>query len=120
MESMTFVLFGATGDLAKRKIFPALYNLYVDQKLPQSFSIIGLGRGELSHTDFQEKVKNSILEFSRRLEHEAANMGEFLDYFRYSTLDVNREEDYQTLLQFIKQREKELHLEENRMFYLSV
>jgi glucose-6-phosphate 1-dehydrogenase len=120
MESMTFVLFGATGDLAKRKIFPALYNLYVDQKLPQSVSIIGLGRGELSHSDFQEKVKESILDFSRRLEHEGASMGGFLDYFRYSKLDVNREEDYQSLLQLVKQREKELHLEENRMFYLSV
>ena len=32
MEAMTFVLFGATGDLAKRKIFPALYNLYLEQK----------------------------------------------------------------------------------------
>jgi glucose-6-phosphate 1-dehydrogenase len=120
MESMTFVLFGATGDLAKRKIFPALYNLYVDQKLPQSISIIGLGRGELSHSDFQEKVKESILDFSRRLEHEAATMGGFLDYFRYSKLDVNREEDYQSLLQLVRQREKELHSEENRMFYLSV
>jgi glucose-6-phosphate 1-dehydrogenase len=120
MESMTFVLFGATGDLAKRKIFPALYNLYVDQKLPQSVSIIGLGRGELSHSDFQEKVKDSILDFSRRLEHGAATMGGFLDYFRYSKLDVNLEDDYQTLLQLVKQREKELHLEENRMFYLSV
>ena len=48
MESMTFVLFGATGDLAKRKIFPALYNLYLDQKMPQSISIIGLGRREMS------------------------------------------------------------------------
>lgn len=120
MNSMTFVLFGATGDLAKRKIFPALYNLYVDQKLPQSVSIIGLGRGELSHTDFQEKVKDSILEFSRRLEHNAANMGEFLDYFRYSKLDVNTVEDYQDLLQLVKQREEQLGIEENRMFYLSV
>ncbi|MEH7254751.1 glucose-6-phosphate dehydrogenase [Neobacillus niacini] len=120
MESMTFVLFGATGDLAKRKIFPALYNLYVDQKLPQSISIIGLGRGELSHSEFQEKVKSSILDFSRRLEHEAADMGEFLDYFRYSQLDVTNKEDYHQLLQLVKQREDELDLTQNRMFYLSV
>ena len=58
MESMTFVLFGATGDLAKRKIFPALYNLYLDQKLPQSISIIGLGRREISDYDFQNKLNN--------------------------------------------------------------
>jgi len=39
---MTFVLFGATGDLAKRKIYPALFNLYLNQKLPDSFLIIGV------------------------------------------------------------------------------
>ena len=40
MEAMTFVLFGATGDLAKRKIFPALYNLYLEQKLPNPFRLL--------------------------------------------------------------------------------
>lgn len=117
---MTFVLFGATGDLAKRKIFPALYNLYVDQKLPKRISIIGLGRRQLSHLDFQEKVKESILTFSRRLEHNASEMGGFLDAFRYSALDVTNSEDYQKLLQIVKQRENELEIKENRMFYLSV
>ncbi|WP_342042145.1 glucose-6-phosphate dehydrogenase [Bacillus sp. OTU2372] len=120
MESMTFVLFGATGDLAKRKIYPALYNLYIDQKLPKRISIIGLGRGNLTHLDFQEKVKESIVEFSRRLEHEASQMGNFLKDFRFSTLDVNQPEDYQKLLKLIKEREEELQIAENRMFYLSV
>jgi glucose-6-phosphate 1-dehydrogenase len=120
MESMTFVLFGATGDLAKRKIYPALYNLYLNHKLPQPISIIGLGRGNLSHLDFQEKIKESVLEFSRRLEHEADEMGDFLDAFRFSTLDVNKPEDYQKLLQLVKEREDELQIAENRMFYLSV
>jgi len=120
MESMTFVLFGSTGDLAKRKIYPALYNLYLDQKLPQPISIIGLGRGELTHSDFQEKVKESILNFSRRLENDATEMGGFLDIFRYSSLNVNNTEDYQDLLELVKQREEDLHIKENRMFYLSV
>src|SRR3954447_22709976 len=120
MESMTFVLFGATGDLAKRKIYPALYNLYMDQKLPQSLSIIGLGRGKLTHFDFQERVKESILEYSRRLEHEASQLGDFLEAFRFSTLDVSKSEDYETLLKLVKKREEEFQLSENRMFYLSV
>lgn len=120
MESMTFVLFGATGDLAKRKIFPALYNLYLDQKLIQPISVIGLGRGELSHIEFQEKVEESILSFSRRLEHDDASMGEFLAAFRYSMLDANKIEDFEKLLQLVKHREEELNLPENRMFYLSV
>jgi len=66
MDAMTFVLFGATGDLAKRKIYPALYNLYMDQKMPKSFSVIGLGRRELSDADFQANVEKSLHEFSRQ------------------------------------------------------
>ena len=66
MEPTTFVLFGATGDLAKRKIYPALYNLFIDQKLPRSFSLIGLGRRELSDEAFQANVEQSLRNFSRR------------------------------------------------------
>ncbi|WP_264737856.1 glucose-6-phosphate dehydrogenase [Cytobacillus firmus] len=120
MESMTFVLFGATGDLARRKIYPALYNLYLDQELPKPISIIGLGRSELNHIDFQEKVKEAILNFSRRLEHDASQMGEFLDAFRFSSLNADQPEDYKKLLKLVKDREKELGIKEKRMFYLSV
>ncbi|MEH7381090.1 glucose-6-phosphate dehydrogenase [Bacillus sp. JJ1533] len=120
MESMTFVLFGSTGDLAKRKIFPALYNLFVDKKLPQPISIIGLGRAELSQKDFQERVKESIFSFSRRLEHAPDEMDVFLDLFRYKALDVTDKAGYKPLLEMVKQREAELQIKENRVFYLSV
>ncbi len=120
MESITFVLFGSTGDLAKRKIFPALYNLYVDNKLPQPISIIGLGRSDLSQKDFQEKVKESIFSFSRRLEHDTDEMDDFLDSFRYMTLDVTNKEGYKELLHLVEQREAELKIKQNRTFYLSV
>ena len=55
-------------DLAKRKIYPALYNLYRDQKLPKQISVIGLGRRQVSHEDFQERIKESIETFSRQRE----------------------------------------------------
>ena len=55
-------------DLAKRKIYPALYNLYRDQKLPKQISVIGLGRRQVSHVDFQERIKESIETFSRHRE----------------------------------------------------
>jgi glucose-6-phosphate 1-dehydrogenase len=120
MEPTTFVLFGATGDLAKRKIYPALYNLFVDQKLPQSFSLIGLGRRELSDESFQANVEQSLRIFSRREAKVPEVMKNFLRAFRYSVLDVGRKEDYQKLLQLIEQREAELRITPNRMFYLSV
>ena len=95
MEPITFVLFGATGDLAKRKIYPALYNLFLDQKLPQSFSLIGLGRRELSDETFQANVEQSLRNFSRREAKDPGSMKSFLSAFRYSVLDVGHKEDYQ-------------------------
>lgn len=120
MEPTTFVLFGATGDLAKRKIYPALFNLFVDNKLPESFSLIGLGRRELSDEAFQANVEQSIHTFSRRKANNPDLLKNFLRTFRYSVLDIDRKEDYQKLLQLIEQREEELRILPNRMFYLSV
>jgi glucose-6-phosphate 1-dehydrogenase len=55
-----FVIFGGTGDLAQTKLLPALFHLYVDGRLPQSFIVIGLSRKPLSDTEYQEFAKASI------------------------------------------------------------
>ena len=119
MEPTTIVLFGATGDLAKRKIYPALYNLYLEQKLPQTFSLIGMGRREWSDEFFQAQVEKSLHEFSRRQgDHESVKS--FVKAFRYSVLNITHKEDYIKLLQLVEQREAELGIPSNRLFYLSV
>ncbi|WP_028610822.1 glucose-6-phosphate dehydrogenase [Paenibacillus harenae] len=120
MEPTTFVLFGATGDLAKRKIYPALFNLFIDNKLPKSFSLIGLGRRELSDEAFRANVEKSLRDFSRRQAKDPALVNDFLRAFRYSVLDIGRLEDYRKLLLIIEQREEALQLPPNRLFYLSV
>lgn len=120
MESSTFVLFGATGDLAKRKIYPALYNLFADGKLSGPLSVIGLGRRELSNETFQAQVLDSLRTFSRRKVEESAELQDFLLAFEYSVLDVGRPEDYKKLLAHVQRREELLNIPENRMFYLSV
>lgn len=121
LDSLTFVLFGATGDLAKRKIFPSLFNLFLDKKMPKSFSIIGLGRREWTNETFQKHVEKSIQTFSRRLENsDVSKMKEFISAFRYSSLDVTDNEGYKQVLDMIQKREEELSIPENRLFYLSV
>ncbi|WP_270583582.1 glucose-6-phosphate dehydrogenase [Bacillus smithii] len=120
MNSMTFVLFGATGDLAKRKIFPALYNLFLDQKLPLSFSIIGSGIEEWSDDQFQTHVEESLHLFSRRSNNDQFKIEEFLRAIRYFPLDVTNLQGYNDLLELVQRREKELNIPENRLFYLSV
>ncbi|WP_308635188.1 glucose-6-phosphate dehydrogenase [Paenibacillus silvisoli] len=120
MEPMTLVLFGATGDLAKRKIYPALYNLFLDGKLPQSFSVFGLGRREFNDETFRSHVEQSLSAFSRRVPGDEAATQSFLNAFRYNVLNIGRIEDYAKLLTRVEEREEALGAAPNRMFYLSV
>lgn len=120
MEATTFVLFGATGDLAKRKIYPALFNLFIDGKLPQAFSVFGLGRRELSDETFRANVGQALRSFSRREANDPETVNHFLRAFSYSVLNIDHESDYVKLLQLVEQREAALGAAPNRMFYLSV
>lgn len=119
MDDMTFVLFGASGDLAKRKIYPALYNLYIEGKMPNSLSVVGLGRRPYTQEDFHNIIKESLESFSRR-DVDESNLDEFLASFRYFIFDAMKNESYQGLKAFIEERESELSIPENRLFYLSV
>jgi glucose-6-phosphate 1-dehydrogenase len=57
------VIFGASGDLTKRKLLPALYNLATDDLLPRDFAIVGVARHEMSSDDFREKIRREIQDF---------------------------------------------------------
>jgi glucose-6-phosphate 1-dehydrogenase len=112
------VIFGATGDLAHRKLLPALYNLAHEGALPERFDLIGVARSEMSHEEFQASARESIERFSRHrpdpdvLQGLVANMryvaGSFDEDRVYSELD-------RTLDEFDEQAGQAL----DRVFYLS-
>jgi glucose-6-phosphate 1-dehydrogenase len=58
-----FILYGATGDLAHRLVLPAFFQLAIAGLLPSDWRLIGNGRGDVSHEDFQERVRKSLEEF---------------------------------------------------------
>ena len=60
------VIFGATGDLAHRKLLPALYNLAHEGALPERFSLIGVSRSEMPDDEFRDTAREAITQFSRR------------------------------------------------------
>ena len=62
-EPCVMVIFGATGDLTKRKLFPALYNLAKQGFLPENFAIVGVGRQEIETTDFRHKIIGDLKEY---------------------------------------------------------
>lgn len=63
-EPCVMVIFGATGDLTKRKLFPALYNLAKDGHLPDNFAIVGVGRQEMLSEEFRDEMTANLKEFA--------------------------------------------------------
>jgi glucose-6-phosphate 1-dehydrogenase len=63
VEPCVMVIFGATGDLTKRKLFPALYNLAKENFLPDGFAVVGVGRQEMTSEDFWKKISADLQEF---------------------------------------------------------
>src|SRR6478736_6568018 len=62
-DPCVMIIFGATGDLTKRKLFPALYNLAKDDFLPHTFAIIGVGRQEMTSEDYRAQMTTHLREF---------------------------------------------------------
>jgi glucose-6-phosphate 1-dehydrogenase len=62
-DASTIVIFGATGDLAKRKLLPALYNLNGDRLLPEQFAVVGLGRNTMTTGAYRQKVSDDLQRF---------------------------------------------------------
>ena len=55
-HACVLTIFGASGDLTKRKLIPALYNLALEERLPERFAVVGYARSEISHEEFRKKI----------------------------------------------------------------
>ena len=64
-ESQVLVIFGASGDLTKRKLLPALYDLYKQNMLPQFFAILGVSRTNYTDFQFRDKMHSSIIDYGK-------------------------------------------------------
>lgn len=64
-DACAFVIFGASGDLTKRKLLPALYSLAYRRLLPPQFAVLGVARSEISDDEFRENMENAVKEFGR-------------------------------------------------------
>src|SRR5438094_7949174 len=71
-EPVTVVIFGGAGDLAHRKLLPALYNLHLDGLLPPRIAIVGVGRKAMSDEEYRAFAKEGVTKFSRRPVDEGA------------------------------------------------
>ena len=119
-QPTVFVIFGGTGDLNWRKITPALYNLFLDDWLPNQFSIIGTGRTKLSDDDFKSKLLDGINQFSRSGKAKDDKWKTFSDNVFYQPADLNDAETYTEFGNLIKKYEGDWNQEANVIYYLAV
>lgn len=116
-ESFIYVIFGASGDLAKRKLIPALYSLYVNQLIPDNFAILGVSRTPYSDENFRNKMKEALLEFSSNIN--TVKVERFIEKLFYQSLTYDKKLDYSSLKNRTEKLQKENNLQENILFYLS-
>ncbi|MFO3688352.1 glucose-6-phosphate dehydrogenase [Staphylococcus felis] len=109
-------IFGATGDLSHRKLFPSLFHLYQQDHLNEQIAIIGIGRRQLSNDDFRAQVKKSIQAHVQDTKH----LDKFLQHVFYQPHDVNDEASYKKLLKLSESLDEEFSLGGNRLFYLAM
>src|SRR5437660_7073575 len=118
-EPCIVVIFGASGDLTKRKLVPALYRLTQERLLPAEFAIVGFARSEMSHEDFRAKMKDAILTYSEAKRIDEAVWDSFAKGIYYIAGDVNNSESYTKISQLLDQVDRERGTAGNRVFYLS-
>lgn len=115
-----FIIFGGTGDLAWRKLAPALYNLYLDGWMPDHFSIIGTGRTQLSDEQFREKLLEGINNFSRSGKAKPEQWEAFSQNIYYQVSDLKDAKTYQELGSRIESYETEWNQKADLIYYLAV
>ena len=114
------VIFGASGDLAKRKLLPALYRLMQQRLLPAEFAIVGLARTEMTSEEFRARMREAVEEFSAEKSVDEEVWNSFAQGMHYITGDINNADDYRKLAALLAEVDTERGTQGNRLFYLSV
>jgi glucose-6-phosphate 1-dehydrogenase len=118
VHSTSLVIFGATGDLAHRKLLPALYNLAHEGALPERFELIGVARRDKPHEDFRQMARESIERFSRTKPDRDVLSG-LLEDMRYVPGTFDDDNVYAEVDKTLKEFDEKAGYTMNRVFYLS-
>ncbi|MBI3410729.1 MAG: glucose-6-phosphate dehydrogenase [Planctomycetes bacterium] len=116
-DPFTLVLFGATGDLAGRKLFSALHQLFLGQHLPQEFAIVGVGRRDTPDEKFRAGIQDKLGATSAS--EESAKTNRFLSHVYFQRADVTNADGMKRLAERVHALERERKLPDNRLFYLA-
>lgn len=117
-DPCVLVIFGITGDLAKRKLIPALYNLMAGGSLPEKFAVVGVGRMEMTTAQLRERLAEQTSQFSRQPLN-VATWYKFAAHLEYVCGSFDDAATYEALRARLAQVDEAVGTNGNRIYYLS-
>jgi len=115
-----FVIFGAGGDLAWRKLIPALYNLFLDGWMPSQYQILGMGHGDMSDADYRTQLRKGVDKVSRRGKAQKGPWDDFASRISFVSAELGDKKIYKDLSKRLSALDKEWDGRANRVFYLAL
>jgi len=120
MKSTQIIILGGTGDLSKRKLIPALLDLFARGMLPETFQIIGQARSQWGSVEYQEFVKKALQEHHSQHEHSKEVLEDFCSRLAYVQGSFDDITSYDRLKDSLKEFDTTNGVKSNRLFYLAV
>lgn len=118
MDPLILVIFGASGDLAERKLIPAVYELYKSNLLPDCFAVLGVSRTDYSDEEFRDKSFHKS-EFIKHKDEEKQQKEAFAQKLYYTAIQTSEEADYAKVKERLQEIDDNCSTIGNYMFYLS-
>ena len=117
VASCELIIFGASGDLTRRKLIPALFNLFCRKLLPEDFFILGCARTRLDDDSFRQSLSEAVKE---RCAQSPPDLRErFLRHCHYLPMDYESGESYSALAERLRRLDRKHSPLDNRIFYLA-
>ena len=118
LDPCLIVIFGASGDLTKRKLIPSLYHLYREGLMPPRFGVVGISRSKLSDDDFRQRLHNFAQEMGKPYDDDV--WADFAPLVHYHAADSTQLDDFDGMKERIANIQEAHGLGSNVLYYLSV
>ncbi len=119
MPECAVVIFGANGDLTKRKLLPALYRLAYERRLATGFAVIGISRTAMTNEQFRDKMRDAVKQFKENTEFDESVWDSFAQGLFYMAGDNGDPKCYTDLARCLAEVDEARHTGGNTVFYLS-
>jgi len=121
IEHQILVIFGSNGDLARRKLLPAIFQLYVDGLLPEKFVVLGAGSQEKDEAAYRVDVEVALRTFAKNAySAHSEKIDDFLQRVYYKKVHNQTETDFGELKKYVGTLSEKLEIPQNIVFYFSI